>query len=99
ARAAAPRHRKIATVNAMRELVSARVARRIARAALFGGGGLGVLTAGAYGLLHTEALVARRSIGVIDGPPPDADGIYGSYPGTPLAFAVLGDSTAAGLGV
>ncbi len=75
------------------------MARRIARAALFGGGGLGVLTAGAYGLLHTEALVARRSIGVIDGPPPDADGIYGSYPGTPLAFAVLGDSTAAGLGV
>lgn len=72
--------------------------RRIARAALFGGGSLGVLTAGAYGLLRTEALLARRSIGVIEGPP-DADGVYGSFPGSPMSFVVLGDSTAAGQGV
>jgi lysophospholipase L1-like esterase len=82
----------------MRGMVSARVARRIARAALFGGGGLGILTAGAYGLLRTEALLARRSIGVL-ADPPDADGVYGSYPGSPLSFVVIGDSTAAGLGV
>lgn len=83
----------------MRGLISARMARRVARAALFGGGGVGVLGAGAYGLLRMEALVAKRSIGVLDGGPPNPDGVYGAYPGTPLSFVVLGDSTAAGVGV
>jgi lysophospholipase L1-like esterase len=83
----------------MSTMVNARVARRMARAALFGGGGVGVLGAGTYGLLRMEALVAKRSIGVLDGGPPDSDGIYGGFRGQALSFAVLGDSIAAGLGV
>lgn len=83
----------------MRGLVSAQLARRIARAAVFGGGGIGVLSAGAYGVLRVQAEVARRSIGVLDEGVPDSDGVYGPYPGTPLSFVVLGDSAAAGLGV
>jgi lysophospholipase L1-like esterase len=83
----------------MRGLVSARTARRIARGALFGGGGIGALGAGTYGLLRLEAMRARRSIGVLDGGPPTSDGVYGSYDGEPLSFIVLGDSAAAGLGV
>jgi lysophospholipase L1-like esterase len=83
----------------MRVLVSARTARRIARGALFGGGGIGALGAGTYGFLRLEAMLARRSIGELDGGPPDADGVYGSYEGEPLSFVVLGDSAAAGLGV
>lgn len=46
-----------------------------------------------------EALLAKRSIGVLAGGPPNPDGIYGGYPGRPLSFVVLGDSTAAGVGV
>jgi lysophospholipase L1-like esterase len=84
----------------MRGLVSARTARRIARGALFGGGGIGMLGAGTYGFLRLEATVARRSIGELVGGPPDADGLYGGgHPGEPLSFVVLGDSAAAGLGV
>ena len=83
----------------MRGLVSARTARRIARGALFGGGGIGALGAGTYGFLRLEAMHARRSIGELDGGPPDADGVYGSYDGEPLSIVVLGDSAAAGLGV
>lgn len=82
----------------MSGLVSARLARRVARAAVFGGSGLGALGVGTYGLLRLEAWVARRSIGdVVDGAP-DADGIYGAFPGMPLSFVVIGDSVAAGVG-
>src|SRR5918996_5133944 len=94
--AAGPR---VARVHSMWGLVSARTARRIARGALFGGGGIGALGAGTYGLLRLEAMRARRSIGVLDGGPPTSDGVYGSYDGEPLSFIVLGDSAAAGLGV
>src|SRR5690606_31220264 len=83
----------------MRGLVSARLARRIARAAAFGGSGLGALGMGTYGLLRLEAWVARRSIGDVDDGAPNADGIYGTSPGTPLSFVVIGDSAAAGVGV
>ncbi|GAB2691398.1 SGNH/GDSL hydrolase family protein [Thalassiella azotivora] len=74
-------------------------ARRIAAAAAFGGGGLTALGALGVGLLAAEAKHARWRIGQpfgVDHPP--ADGLYGSGPGTPLELAVLGDSTAAGLG-
>jgi lysophospholipase L1-like esterase len=75
-------------------------ARRIAVAAAYGGGGLGLLTAGAFGLIRAEASFARRAIGEPTETPPDADGIYGRiYGGEPISFAVLGDSSAGGLGV
>jgi lysophospholipase L1-like esterase len=75
-------------------------ARRIAVTAAYGGGGLGLLTAGAFGLIRAEAAVARRAIGEPTGTPPDADGVYGRhYEGDPITLAVLGDSSASGLGV
>lgn len=83
----------------MSGLVSARLARRIARAAMFGGSGLGAIGVGTYGLLRLEAWVARRSIGDLEDGAPKADGVYGAFPGTPLSFTVIGDSAAAGVGV
>lgn len=81
-------------------VTKARVARRIAMAAAYGGGGLGLLSAGAFGLIRAEAALARRAIGEPTGTPPEADGRYGGYhPGEPLRLAVLGDSSACGLGV
>ncbi|MGH8777123.1 MAG: SGNH/GDSL hydrolase family protein, partial [Jiangellaceae bacterium] len=80
-------------------MVSARTARRIATAALYGGGGLGLAGAGFYGLLRLEARQARLAIGTIVDDPPNADGLYGHYTGGPISFAILGDSSAAGLGV
>ncbi|MFE4605059.1 SGNH/GDSL hydrolase family protein, partial [Kitasatospora indigofera] len=83
----------------------ARVARRIATAAAYGGGGLGLLGVGLVGLLLTESKLAVRAVGILDGDPPKADGVYGeafAEPGgdvPPLTLAFLGDSTAAGLGV
>ncbi|HET7172717.1 MAG TPA: SGNH/GDSL hydrolase family protein [Nocardioidaceae bacterium] len=73
--------------------------RRIAAATAFGGGGLGLLGGSVYGLLKTEAVVARRRIGDTLGMPLDADGLYGAgLRGTPIRLAVLGDSAAAGYG-
>lgn len=81
-------------------MTRARVARRIAMAAAYGGGGLGVLSAGAFGLVRAEAALARRAIGEPTGTPPNADGVYGSHhPGEPLQLALLGDSSGSGLGV
>ncbi|GLW74561.1 lipase [Kitasatospora phosalacinea] len=83
----------------------ARVARRIATAAAYGGGGLGLLGVGLAGVLLTESRMAIRAIGVLEGDPPRADGLYGegfADPADrrrPLVLAFLGDSTAAGLGV
>jgi lysophospholipase L1-like esterase len=75
-------------------------ARRIAVAAAYGGGGLGLLTAGAFGLIRAEAAIARRTIGEPTETPPEADGLYGSqHAGEPISFALLGDSSAGGLGV
>ena len=93
---------------------SARVARRIATAAAYGGGGVGLLGGAAVGLLFTEAQLAKRRVGEPDDEPPMADGLYGSVFGRPspedrargvrggkrpLRLAMLGDSTAAGQGV
>jgi len=75
-------------------------ARRIAVAAAYGGGGLGLLTAGAFGLIRAEAAFARRTIGEPTETPLDADGIYGRhYEGEPISLVLLGDSSACGLGV
>ena len=69
-------------------------------AAAYGGGGIGLVTAGAFGLLRAEAALARRAIGEPTGTPPDANGVYGSHhSGAPLTLALLGDSSAGGLGV
>lgn len=74
-------------------------------------GTAGGLSGAAYGLLNGQSRYARYVIGPPDGGPLCADGYHlpdgtGPVPpaelpphGTPVEFAVLGDSTAAGLGV
>lgn len=75
-------------------------ARRIAAAAAFGGGGLAGLAGAGYGIVFTEAKLARRWIGTPFGRQgPDANGTYGAGAGEPLVVAMLGDSSAVGLGV
>ena len=80
-----------------------RVARRIAAAAAYGGGGIGLLGVGFAGLLLTEAKLAEIQLNTLKGEPPRADGVYGeafaSGEEPPLLMGVLGDSTAAGFGV
>ncbi|MGA8117406.1 MAG: SGNH/GDSL hydrolase family protein [Actinocatenispora sp.] len=77
----------------------ASMARKVAVAAAYGGGGLGLAGAVATGLLIGEAKLARWAIRVPDGPPPDCDGDYGTqFPGEPLTLALLGDSTSVGMG-
>ncbi|WP_228474116.1 SGNH/GDSL hydrolase family protein [Streptomyces calidiresistens] len=73
--------------------------------AAYSGGGLGLLGGVTVGVLVTEALFARRIIGLSEDEPPPADGVYGrefagaGHAGTPWRLGFLGDSTAAGLGV
>jgi hypothetical protein len=71
----------------------AAAARKLASAAAYGGGGLSVLGAGLYGVLRTEAMIARRVIGnADDGPPPDPAGWYGrGRPGPAINIVFLGD--------
>jgi len=80
-------------------MMRTRMARRVAAAAAFGGGGVGVLTGAMFAILWTEAHMARRTVGEPDGEPPTADGMYGDLPGETITFAMMGDSSAAGLGV
>jgi lysophospholipase L1-like esterase len=80
-------------------MMRTRMARRVAAAAAFGGGGVGVLTGAMFAVLFAEAKMARRTVGEPEGDPPTADGMYGDLPGEPIVFAMLGDSTAAGQGV
>ena len=82
----------------------ARVARRIAAAAAYGGGGLGLLGGAAVGILLTEASLAKRLVGGSSDVPPRADGRYGAVfarqsGARPLRLGFAGDSTAAGQGV
>ncbi|MBT2468569.1 SGNH/GDSL hydrolase family protein [Streptomyces sp. ISL-66] len=83
----------------------ARTARRIAAGAAYGGGGLGLVGAAAVGLVVAEMRFAKRTVGTGLADPPRADGLYGSEFGGPemspgpLRLGILGDSTAAGLGV
>jgi lysophospholipase L1-like esterase len=75
-------------------------ARRVAAAAVYGGGGLGLAGVAAYGLLLGQAKMARRAIPRSTVAPPSGDGRYGDdQPGEPLTVAMLGDSSAAGYGV
>ncbi|WP_344047903.1 SGNH/GDSL hydrolase family protein [Streptomyces thermoalcalitolerans] len=88
----------------MTSMSRARVARRIAAGAAYGGGGLGLVGAAAVGLLLAEVQMAKRHVGNgTDQRVPSADGLYGlayDTPGEPpLSLVMLGDSTAAGLGV
>lgn len=91
----------------MTRMSRARVARRIAAGAAYGGGGVGLVGAAAVGLVLAEVRFVKRHVGNGHGPGsnhvPSADGRYGhSYdtPGEPpLRLTMLGDSTAAGQGV
>ncbi|MEV3873739.1 SGNH/GDSL hydrolase family protein [Streptomyces sp. NPDC049906] len=83
----------------------ARVARRIAAGAAYGGGGIGLLGVAAVGVVLAEVQLAKRQVGNHGGgspAPPRADGRYGAGlagGGEPLRLVMLGDSTAAGVGV
>ena len=89
----------------MTSMSRARVARRIAAGAAYGGGGVGLVGAAAVGLLLAELRLARRHVGNGNsgGRVPAADGVYGhAYDVAgepPLRLTMLGDSTAAGQGV
>ncbi len=80
-------------------MTRAHAARKLATAAAFGGGGLGLIGGSLWGLLKVEAKLARLKIGKATTAPPDPTGLYGAQlPGTPIRLAVLGDSGAAGYG-
>ncbi|MET8813687.1 SGNH/GDSL hydrolase family protein [Streptomyces sp. NPDC004549] len=89
----------------MANLSRARVARRIAAGAAYGGGGAGLIGVAAVGLVLAEMRLAQRQVnnGATGGRVPQADGVYGSgfeEPAEPpLRLTLLGDSTAAGQGV
>ncbi|MBD0420637.1 SGNH/GDSL hydrolase family protein [Streptomyces sp. NPDC052309] len=88
----------------MTSMSRARVARRIAAGAAYGGGGIGLAGAATVGLLLAEVQLARRRVGNgTSGRVPNAEGLYGGTLPTsgepPLRLAMLGDSTAAGQGV
>ncbi|MFG2128506.1 SGNH/GDSL hydrolase family protein [Streptomyces sp. NPDC048751] len=88
----------------MSSMSRARVARRIAAGAAYGGGGIGLAGAAAVGLLLAEVQLARRQVGNGTLPHvPNAQGLYGDVYATPteppLRLTMLGDSTAAGQGV
>ncbi|MFD8721531.1 SGNH/GDSL hydrolase family protein [Streptomyces sp. NPDC059629] len=92
----------------MTSMSRARVARRIAAGAAYGGGGIGLVGAAAVGLVLAEVRMARTAVGNGNsgGRVPTADGRYGDGYGNPgegheppLRLAILGDSTAAGQGV
>ncbi|MEU0388922.1 SGNH/GDSL hydrolase family protein [Streptomyces chartreusis] len=88
----------------MTSMSRARVARRIAAGAAYGGGGIGLAGAAAVGLVLAEVQLARRRVGNGTSPHvPNADGLYGrtyTVPtDAPLLLTMLGDSTAAGQGV
>ncbi|MFJ8083752.1 SGNH/GDSL hydrolase family protein [Streptomyces sp. NPDC096205] len=88
----------------MTSMSRARVARRIAAGAAYGGGGVGLAGVAVVGLLLAEVRLARRHVGNGAVPHvPRAQGLYGAgytVPGQPpLRLTLLGDSTAAGQGV
>jgi lysophospholipase L1-like esterase len=80
--------------------VGAAASRRLAVAAAYGSGGVGLAGALAAGVLLGQAKQARRAIPRPQQPPPRCDGRYGGHhAGEAVRLAVLGDSTAAGYGV
>jgi len=79
----------------------ASTARRLATGAVYGSGGVGLAGAALVGLLREEARSARRRVTAraAQGDPPTGNGVYGRGRGKPIVLAVLGDSSAVGLGV
>lgn len=78
----------------------ARRARKIAAAAVYGGGGLTLLGAASFALLVAEVKLARRWVGTTPASePPVADGRYGTGDSEPISLVLIGDSSAAGIGV
>ncbi|MEU0989523.1 SGNH/GDSL hydrolase family protein [Streptomyces sp. NPDC005953] len=80
----------------------ARVARRIAAGAAYGGGSIGLLGVATMGVVVAEVQLAKRTVGGGTAPvPPRGDGLYGLAFGrtNPMLLGLLGDSTAAGQGV
>ena len=74
-------------------------ARRVAAAAVFGSGGIGLVGGSLYGFLAAEAKLARYRIGTAIEEVPDPSGIYGARRrGRAIRLSVLGDSGAAGYG-
>ncbi|WP_018351662.1 SGNH/GDSL hydrolase family protein [Longispora albida] len=71
---------------------------RFAKAFAYGGGGLGLAGALLTGLLFGQAQLAKRAIPDADRPPPDGSGHFPGD-GMPIRLVMLGDSSAAGLGV
>jgi lysophospholipase L1-like esterase len=68
--------------------------------AAYGGGGVGLAGAALWALLLKQASMARQAIPKPESAPPGCDGLYGTeFAGQPIMLAVLGDSSAAGLGV
>jgi len=84
----------------LEQLWPGRRAAAVAWTAVYGGTALGTLCGATWGLLRAEAELARRTIGTPKEKAPLATGSWGrGRPGTtPLRLAVLGDSSAAGLG-
>ncbi|MCA1223995.1 hypothetical protein LCE31_37765, partial [Streptomyces sp. 8L] len=85
-----------------RTVSRARVARRIATGAAFGGGGIGLIGAAGVGVLLAEVQLAKRRVGIPDAPiPANGNGWYGLAYGEAdaLRLGVVGDSLAAGQGV
>jgi lysophospholipase L1-like esterase len=78
-----------------------RTAKRLATATVYGGGSVALGGVALAALLREEARAARRKVEARTSKddPPSGDGIYGRGRGKPLVFAVLGDSSAVGLGV
>ncbi|HVE74511.1 MAG TPA: SGNH/GDSL hydrolase family protein, partial [Mycobacteriales bacterium] len=72
--------------------------RWVALRTAYGGGAVGALGAASYALLAVEAKLARKAIGLPTEHAPDASGTYGKRSGKLLHLAVLGDSSATGLG-
>jgi len=71
-----------------------------AKIALYGGSAITAAGAAAVGVLLGQAEIVRRTIPLAEAPPPRADGVYGAkFGGMPVRLALLGDSSAAGLGV
>lgn len=75
-------------------------ARRFARAAVYGGGGVSAMGALITGVLVGQAVMARRTIPLAESPPPRCEGRYGTEHDAPeIGLVMLGDSSAAGYGV
>jgi lysophospholipase L1-like esterase len=67
----------------MSSMSRARVARRIAAGAAYGGGGIGLVGAAAVGVLLAEVRMAKRVVGNGHSPrPPSAEGLYGHMYGS-----------------